>query len=421
MITARAIHKIVEPVAVATRPMRHTPGPEPPQDLRGMRILVIMPSIPVQGMERSNLQIMKMLRQRGATVSCIVDRQSAEVPREVERIGCTAVLATVARRFDLRLHLSRNPVLMSRVIRAWWQSAMELRRIFEFYRPTHVHVTNLHYFLYALPTLWRARSPVILRLPNPPDTNLPGYKQVLSDWIWKRCVLPFCDAVVCNCQYTLEQLGRFGPLNGDVHIIHNCLENCSAMEISDAPNVRPGTTNVVYLGRIRPDKGVGELCEAAERIVSERADVDFYLAGEYHWMNPFAENWMAQIRRKGLQERIRFVGPIKDVFGLLRQCQIHVCPSVSSTESFPNVLLEAKSQRLPSVVFPTAGIPEAVTHDVDGYICKETTANALYDGIRYFLDNPDRLRAAGQAARQSLEKFSPERIGEHWAELYKSL
>ena len=38
---------------------------------------------------------------------------------------------------------------------------------------------------------------------------------------------------------------------------------------------------------------------------------------------------------------------------------MHVCPSLSAGDSFPNVILDAKKAGLPSVVFPTAGLPEA--------------------------------------------------------------
>ena len=50
------------------------------QPLAGARILVVMPSIPVQGMERSTLQIFRMLRQRGADVLFV------EAPRDLEQL-----------------------------------------------------------------------------------------------------------------------------------------------------------------------------------------------------------------------------------------------------------------------------------------------------------------------------------------------
>src|SRR5581483_11951374 len=116
----------------------------------------------------------------------------------------------------------------------------------------------------------------------------------------------------------------------------------------------------------------------------------------------------------------QFCGVIEDVFGLLAGCDLHVCPSVSANESLPNVILEAKAARLPSIVFPTAGLREAVTHLQDGYVCPEPSHQALYEGIRYFLEHPEAATAMGHAARQSLERFSRERAAEEWASVFSS-
>lgn len=377
-----------------------------------------MPSIPVQGMERSNLQIFKMMRERGADVLFVTERTYGEkVRREVERIGCSWTTASLTRTYEERLHFTKSPLEMASVLRAWGRAAWEIDRIYRNYKPTHVYVTNLTYFLYALPTLWRARQPVILRLPNPPGTNLPRIKQALSDWIWRRCVEPFCNVIVCNSQYTFSRLASVGVKNGKAKVIYNCVPERVCPRESDAPKVSPHQFNIVYLGRVRPDKGMKELFEVAMRVSHERNDVDFYFAGEYGWLNPFAEALVQEVRAKNLELRMHFTGEIEDVFALLTQCDLHVLPSMS--ESFPNVVLEAKSEGVPSVVFPSGGVSEAITHLVDGYICREKSAQALYEGIRYFLDNPATLKAAGQAAKQSLEHFSRQRIANEWAAVFK--
>lgn len=391
-----------------------------PVDLVGVRILVIMPSVPVQGMERSNLQIMKMVRERGADVLFITERTyGGKIRREVEWIGCSWTTATFITSFEERLHLTKNPREIAAVLKAWGRAAWEIDRIYKEYRPTHIYLTNLDCFLYGLPTMLRAKEPVILRLPNPPAKELPRAKQRLYNWIWRYVLKPACNVIVCNCQYTVKQLEKAGVRAEKRKVIYNCLPERECTDTSDAPKVNSGQFNIVYLGRIRPGKGVKELYEVALGIICERDDVDFYFAGEYDWLNPFAESLIREVRGMGLGKRLQFIGEIQDVFGLLSQCDLHVCPSTSPGESFPNVLLEAKSQGLPSVVFPTAGIPEAMNHRVDGYICRDKSAQALYEGIRYFLDNPAALKAAGEAAKGSLKHFSRERISDQWAEVFK--
>lgn len=384
-------------------------------DLSGTRILVVMPSIPLQGMERANIQIMKMMRQRGAEVLFLTERTWGErMRREVEGIGCRwAPIDCLT-----RLRIPRTPWEAALMLTGWARTAAQIDAVYRSFRPTHVHVTNLTYLLLALPTLARARQPVVFRLPNPPDGTLRGARQALSNWIWRRVVTNVCDVVVCNCEYTRARVLEAGVSPAKVRLIYNCVPERSRPVPSDAPRLHPRRFNVVYLSKISAHKGAAELFDVALRVVRERDDVDFWFVGEHHWMNPIAEGLMAAVRARALESRIHFPGIVDDVFGLFEQCQLHVAPSVSSGESFPNAVLEAKAAGIPSVVFPTAGLPEAVTHLVDGYVCRERSADALYEGVRYFLDHPDARQVMGEAARRSLERFSAERAAEEWAALF---
>lgn len=230
-----------------------------------------------------------------------------------------------------------------------------------------------------------------------------------------------CDSLVCNSQHSLRQLQEIGIDTANVHVIYNCVPERLTPKHSDAPKIHAGRFNIVYLGRIRPSKGLRELFDVALQLITERNNVDFYLAGEYQWRNPFADALIEEVRAQNLGPRIRFTGQIEDVSGLLAQCQLHVLPSIGAGESFSNAVLEAKSQGIPSVVFATGGLPEAVTHLVDGYVCRQKSAKALYEGIQYFLNNPDALKTAGIAAKRSLARFSREAAGDLWADLFKSV
>ncbi|ETW98281.1 MAG: hypothetical protein ETSY1_19360 [Candidatus Entotheonella factor] len=382
--------------------------------LSGKRILVLMPSIPIHGMERANLRIMQLLRERGAHLLCVTEATHGQtLQREVEQIGGECAAAPFAK----RLHVTKHPWDMLRVVHAWTQTSQQVRAIYQRYHPTHIYVTNLHYFLYAWPMLRQVRCPVILRLPNPPDRALTGLKQGVAHWIWRHAVGRICDIIVCNSKHTAGRVEALGITPAKLRIIYNVAPDPHQPQASDAPPVDPDHWNIVYLGRIHAAKGVQELFHAALRLVGERPDIDFYFAGEHHWQNPFASGLIRDVIERGLQTRLHFLGHIQDVFGLLKQCNLHVLPSL--TESFPNAVLEAKRMGLPSVIFPSGGMPEAITHCTDGYICRHKTTAALYDGIRYFIDDPARLNAAGEAARSSLTRFSRTTIAQAWVNVFQ--
>ena len=382
-----------------------------PQELRGSRILVVMPSIPVLGMERANLQIMKMMRERGADVLFVVNAFPGEkVAREVERIGFAWAAAPVTE----RPRIPRTPREGLALMAAWAKGARAISRIYREYRPTHIHLTSLAYLLYAAPTLFRARSHVVFRLPNPPDRHLSRRRQAVSDAVWRRIVDPLCNTIVCNSLFSYGQLCATGLQSGKLKIIHNCVADRPSGINRDAPTLDPAHFNIVFVGQLTPAKGIEPLLCAARDLVVEHEEMRFHLAG---WRSPYAEGLARDVAAMGLGSSIRFVGEIDDVLGLLAKADLHVCPSIFE-DPFPNVVLEAKSQGLPSVVFSSGGIPELVRHGVDGYVCAEKTADALREGILYFFRNREALRSAGDAARQSLNRFSPERVSSQWAAVF---
>ena len=385
-------------------------------ELTGKRILVVMPSIPLYGMERKNLQIMKEMREQGADVLFITqETYGGNIRREVERIGCRWTTAS----FDKLLHLSKNPREMAAVLRTWAKSAWQLWRIYRQFQPTHIHITDFTFFLYSWPVVAWLSRPVIFPLPVPPDTNLTPFKQRLSNFIWRVGVQRACDVIVCNSHYTLSQVLKVGIKREKTTVVYNTAPERSVPTQSDAPTVDASKFNVVFAGRICAEKGVRQLIDAALQIVCERDDVDFYLAGDYSWNNPFAEAIIQEVKDQGLDSRIHFLGELDDIPGLLAQCQLHVCPSICA-EAFGLVVLEAKQNGIPSVVFPVGGLVETLTHLQDGYICEDKNSQALGQGIRYYLNDRTVWQQAGKAARASQSRFSKEKNIQNWVAIYQS-
>jgi glycosyltransferase involved in cell wall biosynthesis len=113
--------------------------------------------------------------------------------------------------------------------------------------------------------------------------------------------------------------------------------------------------------------------------------------------------------------RVRLLGWRDDVDALLRAAAIHCCPSMpEQRESFGIVVLEAKAAGLPSVVFPSGGLSETVTHGVDGWLCPEPTAAALAEGLQYFLQDTERLARAGLEARRSTVRYGRDVFDAAW-------
>ena len=70
------------------------------------------------------------------------------------------------------------------------------------------------------------------------------------------------------------------------------------------------------------------------------------------------------------------------------------------------------------MVTQSGALPEMVRHTVDGWVCAETTADAIAEGLAYFLTDPDRAVRAGEEARASERAYNRPRFASEWAEVF---
>src|SRR5690606_24654106 len=250
------------------------------------------------------------------------------------------------------------------------RGARAFQRIARTYRPTHIHVANPHYFLSVLPALLLTRTPVVYRLGDAPTEHHAFYRI-----LWRRFVIPRVSAFVCVSEYVRERLLATGCPPEKARVIYSHPparpDGAAALDLGSFV----GRT-VLYVGQVAPHKGVDLLVEAAISLCEERDDVRFLLAGLVVRQNTFALGLIGKVQAAGLSDRIRFLGYVEDVPGLLAAADVHVCPSVCA-EALSNTVVEAKQAAVPSAVFASGGLPELVEDGVDGWVCEAKTAEGL--------------------------------------------
>ena len=105
-------------------------------------------------------------------------------------------------------------------------------------------------------------------------------------------------------------------------------------------------------------------------------------------------------------ERIVVTGRIDepaDVAGHLRLCDVVLQPSV--WDGMPNAVLEAMACERLVLASDAGGIPEAITHEQDGFIIPKAQLNHLGEAIAEILGLSDeRKRAVASAARQRIQR-----------------
>ena len=356
-------------------------------------------------------EIMRIALEHGASVHVVLnDWGSAAMVKRLARLNATwsyTWLETSLKRAQL------TPMGVFAYAREFWRSSMDLLRAASRVRPRRVLVVDYSAALrnaFALLFLRWTGVPVIMKLQNAPESAA-FYRRLLR-WL----VNPLISTFVCNSQFTHDALAASGVPRRKTTIIYNTVPNRTVVGM---PRARC-QGRIVYVGQVIPEKGLGELLDAVEILIARGLGVSLDVVGAIDdWGTPdliqFRKRIRARVDADPLRGRVRLAGFQENVHQYLSAATVHCCPSLPSIrEAFGLVVLEAKYAGVPSVVFNSGALPELVTHDVDGWICREPTGMALADGLAHFLERPAAAAAAGVKAFESTARFSRDQFVDGW-------
>jgi glycosyltransferase involved in cell wall biosynthesis len=120
--------------------------------------------------------------------------------------------------------------------------------------------------------------------------------------------------------------------------------------------VAPDATDIVFIGELRPVKGVDLLLKALAALSSQGRRLTATIIGS----GPDADELKSLARALGVSEQVTFTGPMPAAIGLTRG-RIMVAPS--RFESLPYIVLETVAAQVPLITTNCGGIPEIVGND----------------------------------------------------------
>lgn len=361
------------------------------------------------GLERMTFEVVKTLAHHGAGVQCLVNSWgSSRIVSLAEGAGAAWSIArsdeSLSRRIESPAAAIRMLWEIARtsgdvLIAAWRQHA------------TDILVPDFLVTVRAWPALLLLRASgrrIILRVGMAPA---PG---AFYSALWRCIVNTAVDRMVANSEFLLGEVRALGVSERKLGLIRNTAVPRGAVAREDGAAGR-----VLYVGQIIPDKGVDMLIDAIGALRDDGVPATLDVVGDMNgWESPSYAGYRDTIRRRAAESRlngaVRFLGYREDVGALMANASVHCLPSRAAfREGMTNVVLEAKAAGLPSVVTRTGSLPEMVEHRVDGWVADDQPA-AIAEGLRYFLESPDRRARAGDAARRSLDRFSRETFDRAW-------
>ena len=227
------------------------------------------------------------------------------------------------------------------------------------------------------------------------------------------------DHVIIVSEATRSLVPRWWLPDSRATVLRNALVLKSyGSEIVNKPR-RPidpnGAVTLVNVGRLSPEKGQEMLLNAIHALTPRWPGLRLKFAG----IGPLEQHLRSVARNLGLEQRVEFVGYVKDMPGLYADIDLVV--QSSFTEGLPNVILEAAYLRVPIVATAVGGTAEVIAHKESGWLI-QPTLEQLTDGIARFLERPqDFVRMAERAHQGIVQNYSFDVRTEKLTQVYERL
>jgi len=229
------------------------------------------------------------------------------------------------------------------------------------------------------------------------------------------------DHVIAVSEATRRVMtGVEGVPVSQISVVHHGMESLRQPDVQRVSSLRNqlGLCQkhvCLMLARLHEEKGHRFLFDAVPEIVARAGSTIFLLAGE----GTYRAALEADVKVRGLEKIVRFLGWCDDVPGLISVASVVVLPSLA--ESFGFAALEAMSLGKPVVASTAGGIPEVVVDGGTGLLVPPGDSQALANAICRVLQDPDWARMLSIAGRQHAALFTPERMMRGYETVYERL
>lgn len=198
------------------------------------------------------------------------------------------------------------------------------------------------------------------------------------------------NKIYCVSESSRELFLKVHPKCKDqMDIFHNIILPDEIIKQSKEPDtsmIHDGSTILCTVGRLSPEKGQDMIPEIAKMLKDAGYRFCWYLIGDGALSSVIEE----KSREYDVEDCVKLLGRKENPYPYMAGCDIYV--QTSLTEALCTTTLEAKILLKPVLTTNVPGMQEQFVNGMNGYIVKEMTAEALYDGIKMLLDHPTKIK-----------------------------
>ena len=248
----------------------------------------------------------------------------------------------------------------------------------------------------------------------------------------------------CSDYVTNKNKSRFPQYAEICQTVNNGVDaDYFAPSVNSHPQQDIDAPQILFVGRISPEKGVHDLIDAFIKVVQKYPRAVLTIAGphfvvgkEYLFdLQPEPEvqalkefyriNYLKYLQNKvpaNLSSQVIFTGSLahQELLPYYQKADVTINPSLS--EAFGMSLVEAMATQTPVIATKIGGMPEIVDDGVTGLLTEPGNPQALADTIVELISDPTRARAMGKAGRQKvLQSYTWSKIAESLVDRYAEI
>lgn len=367
------------------------------------KILAILPSKVLYGKERSNIEVYNIIKNfENVELKVLVNKDCDE----------SLIKGLYGLDFDLVKYPNRirkRNRYLGFVYDFFICNILYYRMLVQ-YRPDVLLLNSEVNFYDLFPVFLRYKGKIILRFGDQPAFNSLAFKW-FNSFIWYKFIIKRVDVIVSISKFIKNAVDNLGRINGNDLIIYNYPPTRNVLNHkNEEAFYKDLELDIVfgYLGQITKAKGVENLIESAISLINtSQKRIKFLVAGNIFYDKEFGDK-ITKMLSNIPNSKIELIGEITDVNLFFDNIDVLCVPSIVE-EALGNVIVEAKLNSVPCIVFPSGGMPELINHQVDGFICSEKSTIGLLEGLNYYINNLDLIPVQANNSKSSMNTLGIDR------------
>ena len=214
------------------------------------------------------------------------------------------------------------------------------------------------------------------------------------------------DKIACVSSTVKDVYSSIFGTSVPVSVVYNTNESKKIQSLSKEPIesdvLNEGEIKLVGVGSLNNNKGFHRVIPIVKKLNDEGIPLHYYILGE----GGDKEKLENQAKSLNAENMVTFLGYQTNPYKYVAKCNLFICSSY--IEGFSTAATEALIVSTPVCTTEVSGMKEMLGENNEWGIVTENTDEALYEGIKSLVSNPDLLKHYKEKAEERGKFFTTE-------------